>query len=322
MASTLSLFADSNPIRLAGFAQGTTYHITYYDSLNRNFNKEIDSLLLEFDFSVSTYNSKSLITQFNTSKRGCIMDKYFKACMLKAIEIWKLTDAAFDPTVYPLVNAWGFGPEKKSKLDSNQILQILTYVGLDKIIIKGDSLIKKDSRVGLDFNAFAQGYSVDVVSEYLLQKGIQNSLVEIGGEVYARNCKLNGQKWTVGIEMPYENKDSINPLKAIAGLSNLALSTSGNYRRFYYSNGVKYVHHINPKTGYPTSNNLLSASVFAQDCITTDASATGLLVLGLEKSIAYLKQHQEIDAYLIYSDNEGILKIFKTNGLSTIVSEL
>ena len=322
MASMNGLLAETSPIRLAGFAQGTTYHITYYDSLNRNFQKEIDSLLLEFDFSVSTYNSKSLISDFNKSKRGCKMDKYFKACMVKAVEIWKLTDGAFDPTVYPLVNAWGFGPEEKSKLDSNQISQILKYVGLDKIIIKGDSLIKKDYRVGLDFNAFAQGYSVDVVSEYLFKKGIQHSLVEIGGEVYARNYKKNGQKWTVGIEMPYENKDSINPLKAIASLSNLALSTSGNYRRFYYSNGVKYVHHIDPKTGFPTTNNLLSASVFAENCITSDASATGLLVLGLERSIEYLNQHQEIDAYLIYIDNAGLLKIYKTNGLTNIISEL
>ena len=322
MLSAYSLLADSNPIKLAGFAQGTTYHITYYDSINRNFKKEIDSLLLDFDLSVSTYNSKSLITKFNASNRGCIMDKYFKACVIKAFEIWKLTDGAFDPTVYPLVNAWGFGPEKKSKLDSNQISQILKYVGLDKIIIKGDSLIKKDSRVGLDFNAFAQGYSVDVVSEYLFKKGIQHSLVEIGGEVFARNYKLNGQKWTVGIEMPYENKDSINPLKAIASLSNLALSTSGNYRRFYYSNGVKYVHHIDPKSGYPTTNNLLSVSVFAENCITTDASATGLLVLGLEKSIEYLNQHPNINAYLIYINKNGALEVYKTDGLSQIISEL
>lgn len=179
-------------------------------------------------------------------------------------------------------------------MDSIQISQILKYVGLDKIIIKGESLIKKDYRVGLDFNAFAQGYSVDVVSEYLFKKGIQHSLVEIGGEVYVRNYKINGQKWAVGIEMPYENKDSINQLNAIARLFNLAISTSGNYRRFYYSNGVKYVHHIDPKTGFLTTNNLLSISVFAENCITTDASANGLLALRLERSIEYLYQHLEI----------------------------
>lgn len=319
---SLNLFADVNPIKLAGYAQGTTYHISYYDSLNRNFQKEIDSILLEFDFSVSTYNAKSLISQFNETKRGVKMDKYFKACMVKALEIWRFTNGAFDPTVFPLVNAWGFGPYKKTIIDSSKIDSILRFVGLEKVYFKGDSLIKKESKSGLDFNAFAQGYSVDVISSFLYYKGIKSSLVEIGGEVYARGYKSDMKKWTVGIELPQENKDSLNALKAVASLYNLAISTSGNYRRYYYENGVKYVHHINPKTGYPTANNLLSVSVFAEDCITTDATATGLLVLGLKNSIVYLKQHPELDAYLIYSDNDGSLKVFKTIGLSDIVSDL
>jgi thiamine biosynthesis lipoprotein len=174
----------------------------------------------------------------------------------------------------------------------------------------------------LDFNAFAQGYSVDVVSEFLNSKKISSYIVEIGGEVYAKGKKLNGDNWTVGIEKPIENKDSGNPLKAIAKLENMAVSTSGNYRRFFIEDGIRYGHHIDPKTGYPTKNNLLSASVFAKECISSDANATGLLVMGLEKAKEFLQIHKELQAYLIYSDDKGNYQIYETPELKSIVSEV
>lgn len=314
-------FAQNESVKIEGNTQGTTYHITYFDKSNRDFKPEIEKILSDFDKSVSTYLTTSIISKINSNQKNVILDKYFITCFNKAKEVWKNTDGAFDPTVYPLVNAWGFGPGKKEKIAKEKIDSILKFVGFNLIEVKNNIIVKKDPRVSLDFNAFAQGYSVDVVSEFLNSKGITSYVVEIGGEVYAKGKKLNGDNWKVGIEKPNDNPDSENPLKAIVKLENLAISTSGNYRKFFIEDGKKYAHHIDPKSGYPAKNNLLSASVFAKDCITTDANATGILVLGLEKAKIFLKKHNELQAYLIYSDDKGNYQIFETPGLKSIVSE-
>lgn len=319
---TLWLRSQVEPIRIEGQAQGTTYHITYFDSLNRDLQPEIETILQDFDKSVSTYLPTSIISRINSNQKNVKVDKYFIACFNKAKEVWKNTDGAFDPTVYPLVNAWGFGPGKKQKIEKYKIDSILKFVGFQLIELKGNKVIKKDPRVALDFNAFAQGYSVDVVSEFLSAKGIKAFMVEIGGEVYAEGKKPNGTNWTIGIEKPIDNKDSENPLKAIVKLEDLAIATSGNYRRFVIEDGVKYAHHLDPKTGYPTKNNLLSASIFAKNCISSDANATGVLVMGLEKAITFLTQHKELQAYLIYSDDKGNYQVYETPGLKSILSEL
>ncbi len=309
-------------IKIEGNAQGTTYHITYFDKQERDFSAEVETLLQDFDKSVSTYLPTSLISQINANKKNVIVDKYFIACFNKAKEIWKNTDGAFDPTVYPLVNAWGFGPGKKQKIEKHKIDSILKFVGFNLIELKGNKVIKKDPRVALDFNAFAQGYSVDVIAEFLTSKGITAYMVEIGGEVYAKGKKPDGDNWKVGIEKPMDNKENENPIKAIVRLENMAIATSGNYRRFLIEDGVKYAHHIDPKTGYPTKNNLLSASIFSGECISSDANATGILVMGLEKAKVFLEQHKELQAYLIYSDDQGHYQIYETPGLKTILSEV
>jgi thiamine biosynthesis lipoprotein len=175
--------------------------------------------------------------------------------------------------------------------------------------------------VQLDFNAFAQGYSVDVVSNFLKSKKINSFIVEIGGEVYANGTKPDGNNWTIGIEKPIENKEDTNPLEAIVKLNNLAIATSGNYRKFFIVDGIKYAHHIDPKTGYPTKNNLLSASVFSKKCIVSDATATGLLVMGLEKAKVYLEKNKTIFGYLIYSDVIGNYQVYESEALKKIVSE-
>ena len=310
-----------DPIKIEGYAQGTTYHITYFDSLNRDFKPEIEKILQDFDKSVSTYLPTSIISRINANQKNVEVDAYFIACFNKAKQVYKNTNGAFDPTVFPLVNAWGFGPGKKQKIEKTKIDSILKFVGFNLINLKGNKIIKKDPRVALDFNAFAQGYSVDVVADFLINKGIRSYLVEIGGELYGKGKKPNGDNWTVGIEKPIDNKETENPLKAIAKLENVALATSGNYRRFIIEDGVKYAHHINPKTGYPTKNNLLSASVFAKDCISADANATGILVMGLEKAKAFLLQHKELQAYLIYSDDKGNYQVFETPQLKSIITE-
>mgnify|MGYP000119530297 FL=1 len=313
--------AQDNFVSFDGFTQGTTYHIKYYDAKSRDFQEDIEKLLEDFDQSVSTYQPNSIISKVNRNEKVKV-DQYFKTCFKKAKEVWKNTNGAFDPTVYSLVNAYGFGPGRKMKIEKKVIDSILQFTGFEKIKLRGNRIVKKDPRVGLDFNAFAQGYSVDVVSDFLNSKGINSYIVEIGGEVYAHGKKPDGSFWNIGIEKPIENKISENPLKATANLYNTAIATSGNYRRFTEIDGVKYTHHIDPKTGYPTKNNLLSASLFAKDCITTDANATGVLVLGLEKAKIFLKNHPEIQAYLIYSDENGNYKIYETDGIKDFITEV
>ncbi|WP_395049578.1 FAD:protein FMN transferase [Flavobacterium sp.] len=315
------IYSQQEPIRIEGQAQGTTYHITYFDNQNRDFQPEIEKILKDFDLSVSTYIPNSIISRINSNEKNVIVDKYFIACFNKAKEVWKNTEGAFDPTIYPLSNAYGFGPGKKQKIEKAKIDSMLQFVGFQLIKLKDNKVVKKDPRVALDFNAFAQGYSVDVVSDYLNSKGITAYIVEIGDEVYAKGRNSNGENWKIGIEKPIDNKESGNPLKAIAKLENMAIATSGNYRRFIIEDGVKYVHHIDPKTGYPTKNNLLSASIFAKECITSDANATGVLVLGLEKAKVFLNKHPELQAYLIYSDDKGNYQVYETPGIKAIVSE-
>ena len=313
-------YSQKEPIKIEGSAQGTTYHITYFDKKNRNLQPEIEQLLKDFDKSVSTYIPNSIISKINSNQKNVTVDKYFITCFKKAKEVWKNTNGAFDPTVYPLVNAWGFGPGKKQKIEKEKIDSILQFVGFNLIELKGKKILKKDPRVALDFNAFAQGYSVDVVSEFLNSKGIHAYIVEIGGEVYANGKKPNGDNWSIGIEKPIDNKTELNPLKAVVKLENLAIATSGNYRRFIVEDGVKYAHHIDPKTGYPTKNNLLSASIFSKQCIASDANATGILVMGLERAKVFLQQHTELEAYLIYSDENGNYQIYETPGIKLILS--
>ena len=313
-------YAQSTPIKIEGKAQGTTYHITYFDYKNRNFKPEIIKILADFDLSVSTYIPNSIISRLNSNEKNVVVDKYFKTCFKKAKKVWTDTYGAFDPTVFPLVNAWGFGPGKKQKIEKYKIDSILKFVGFEKIVLKGNKIIKKDMRVCLDFNAFAQGYSVDVVSDFLKSKKIKSFIVEIGGEVYANGKKSDGTNWNVGIETPIDNKASENPLTATVKLENLALATSGNYRKFTIENGIKYAHHIDPKTGYPTQNNLLSASIFSKKCITSDANATGVLVMGLEKAKTFLASHREMSAYLIYSDENGDYKTYETSKLKLILT--
>ena len=319
-SSLIFSFFGQKQIKLEGYAQGTTYHIQYIDVKGKNYQKKINQLLINFEKSVSTYQVNSVISKVNNNQK-VRLDSYFTTCFVKAKEIYKSTSGAFDPTVAPLVNSWGFGPQKKQEISSHLIDSLLQFVGFDLIELKENKIIKKDPRIALDFNAFAQGYSVDVVADFLRKKGVNSFLVEIGGEVYAQGKQLNDENWIIGIEEPIDNQTSGNPYKAILRLDGKAIATSGNYRRYFIENGVKYVHHIDPKTGYPTKNNLLSASVISTSCLNSDATATGLLVMGLEKAINYLKNHKELEAYLIYTDEQGNYKSYITLGFAYLIIE-
>ena len=315
------LFSQQEPVKISGEAQGTTYHITYFDDSSRNFQTDIDKLLADFNKSVSVYDSTSIITRVNNNDKDVKLDKFFVFCFNKAMEVSRATDGAFDVTVGPLVKGWGFSFKKKAKMDSSMVDSLLKFIGYKMVKIKNGKVIKKDSRITLDFNALAQGYSVDLVSELLDSKKVNNYIVEIGGEVYAKGKKPNGDNWKVGIEKPIDNPEGENPLKAIAKLENKSLNTSGNYRKFYIENGVRYSHEINPKTGYPAHNILLSATVLANDCITSDAFATAFMVMGLEKTITFLTTHRDLAVYLIYSDVDGKFGVYESPELKEIVTE-
>lgn len=309
--------AQNFPIKIEGFAQGTTYHITYYDKKNRNFQKKIEKILINFDNSVSIYQPESIISKINKNNINVKLDNYFTYCFFKAKEYYKITDSLFDPTVYPLTNAWGFGPEKKQNLTKYQTDSVLHFVGFDKIDLIKNKIIKKDSRIKLDFNGFAQGYSVDIISEFLEKKGIESYIVEIGGEIYANGLKPDNSNWSIGVEKPIDNKNDNNESQLILHLNGKAIATSGDYHKFYMEGDQKYGHHFNPKTGYPIKNEILSCTIIADTCIDADAISTGILVMGLKNAINFLNKHKEYGAILMY-ENDGILKVYETENLKNL----
>jgi thiamine biosynthesis lipoprotein len=309
-------------MRIAGFTQGTTYHITYESKKGEDLKKAIDSLLADFDNSLSTYLPNSLITRFNKNEPGLHADRKFTEVFIKSYEVFKKTEGAFDITVAPIVNALGFGTTDTLDVDSTMIDSLRQYVGMDKVKLQGDTLVKSDSHVTLDVNALAQGYSVDVVVSYLENRKIRNYMVEIGGEIRARGKNEQGEYWRIGIDKPVDgNYIPGTDLQSIVKLNDRALATSGNYRKFYIRNGIKFVHTINPKTGYPVISNLLSATVVARDCMTADAYATAFMVMGTDRSIKFLDENRFLDAYLIYSDEKGNYKVYFTKGLKKFIVE-
>ena len=309
-------------MRIAGFTQGTTYHITYESRSGEDLKTSVDSMLADFDRSLSTYLPASLITRFNKNEPGLHADKKFTDVFIKSYEVFKKTDGAFDITVAPVVNALGFGTTDTLNVDSTMIDSLRQYIGMEKVKLQGDTLVKTDSHVTLDVNALAQGYSVDVVADYLENRKIKNYMVEIGGEVRARGKNEQGDYWRIGIDKPVDgNNIPGTELQSIVKLNDHSLATSGNYRKFYEKNGIKYVHTINPKTGYPVISNLLSATVVASDCMTADAYATAFMVMGTDRSIKFLNENRFLDAYLIYSDEKGNFKVYYTKGLKKYIAE-
>ena len=308
-----------NEIKIEGKTMGTAYHITYYDKESRNLKPQIDSVLVAFNQSLSTYIKDSEISTFNEGNAFQFDLPFFLPVLEKSKEIETLSEGAFDPTVMPLVNAWGFGPGKKLKPDSVKIDSIMEFVGFEKIQFNTDSVWKGDVRVQLDFSAIAKGYGVDVVAAYLQSQGIVDWFVEIGGEIsaFGKNQKLD-KPWEAAILDPsstYENL--IN--KAYVKLQDKAMATSGNYFNFYEENGIKYSHTIDPSSGYTIRHELLSASVFARDCMTADAWATAFMVMGKDEAKKKINQLGELDALLIYSTEDGI-ETFVSEGIKPMIT--
>lgn len=315
-------YGSMQPVKFQGQTQGTYYVVTYFDKQGRNFQKEIEDLLKGFDNTASMWVDSSIISRINRNEEGVEPNEVFGEIFKKSKVVYERSDGAFDPTVGPLVNAWGFGFTDRMKIDQEAIDSLLPLVGFHQVAIENNRVTKTDSRIQFDFNGIAQGYSVDLIGNFLEDNGINSFLVDIGGEVLGKGEKPDGAPWKVGIEKPTDNAGYGEGLKAVIKLNNKALATSGNYRKFYEEDGVRYSHTINPETGYPVAHSILSVSVLADDCASADAWATAFLVLGLDQSIEILGRDKSLDAYFIYSGSTtGDLKTYFTEGFKEILLE-
>jgi len=307
-------------ISIEGNTMGTTYHVTYFDEQRRNFKPTIDSLLGLVNKSINTYDSSSEVSKFNRSKYGiAVRLPYLLPPLRVATEVFKSSQGAFDPTVMPLVNAWGFGPGKVFQMDSARVDSLKQFIGFEKVQLTQDSVMKLDARTQLDFGGIGQGYGADVITEFLKSKGIINMLVELGGEGMACGTNLDtGKPWKIGILDPNSIREK-QFFKAYASLSDRSFTTSGNYFNYKEIDGRKYSHTINPETGYPVQREILSASVFTTDCTTADAWATAFMVMGHDRAVEILKQKKDLDAFLVFSTPDGKIETYMTEGISSFI---
>lgn len=314
-----------------GYAQGTTYNIIYKDSLKRNLSKNIENILNKFDQELSIYIDSSTISKVNKLNEKssiCIKNaQNFVKCFKLSKTIYKKTNNYFNPAIYPLVKYWGFlnFDNQNNDFEQTKIDSILSIIDFSDSTIQlfisenKDTLIIKNKPSSFDFNAIAQGYSVDVIAKYLNSLNIQNYMIEIGGELITKGLNNKKEKWKIGIDKPIENsKPGKEKFQTILSLTNKALATSGNYRKFYKKNGIKYSHTINPKTGKPVTHSLLSVTVIANSCAIADAYATTFMVMGKEKTKEFLLDNKKLNlsVYLIYSDSLGKWKIWQTENFN------
>ena len=271
---------------LQGFTQGTTYHLSYQHPSENDLQSEIDSLLRAFDSSLSSYDSTSIISGINRNIPGILTDSLFRTVFRESRRVYQVTGGAFDITLAPLINAWGFGPGQQQDLDSAMVDSLLQYVGMEKVYLEGDKVIKSNPHVKLNVNAIAQGYAVDQVALFLENLGCRNYMIEIGGEIRTRGMNPKGNFWRIGVDRPeVGNMIPGDQLQVIISMRNRSLATSGNYRKFFEKDGVMITHSIDPATGFPKVSNLLSVSVLTEECMTADAYATACMVMGLEKAL-------------------------------------
>ncbi len=301
-------------ITLSGEVFGTTYGVQYYSEQDENFQEQFDSLFQVINTSMSTYQSDTDISRINRNEAFAV-DAHFKTVFNTSKEIFKATDGVFDPTIGVLVNAWDFGPEGKIvSLDSFKIDSLMLTVGLDKVRLENDKIIKVNPNTFIDFNAIAKGYGVDVIANFLEDQNITDYIVEIGGEIRCKGQNFEKQKpWKVGVELPhFDGEQSI--LMAIS-LYDEAMATSGTYRKFKTDSlGNRYSHIIDTKTGYPSKTNLLSISVITKDCMTADAYATAFKAMGIEKVKTFLTAHPELKVFLIFENDQKEFETLSLNG--------
>ncbi len=318
--------------KISGSTMGTSYHITSDYLMLHDLQGDIDQLLIDINHEVSTYEEDSFISLFNKEEKSIALRSaqtkkgypHFEKNYEVARQIYLETNGFFDPTVMPLVNYWGFGPNKKNpeQVDSATITRIMQDVGFKKIDKKQQSeqevLIKNRPGLQLDFSALAKGYAVDEVAELLSQAGSQNHLVEIGGEVRVKGNNLKSEYWTIGINKPSVDA-ALNSVYKKARLSDIALASSGNYRNYFKIEDKIYSHTMNPRTGYPERNEILSATILAPDCITADAYATACMTMGLEDAQKIVNAKEGVEAFFIYTDDNGQMNELVTKGASSYI---
>lgn len=309
---------DEYMVTLQGNTQGTTYKILYIADQPLRYDHEVDSILFAVDRSMSAWNPNSTLSKVNRGMDS-LLDPLFQTVVRRGLEISQMTDGTFDMTVAPLVNAWGFGAKERAEVDSAYIDSLLSISGYKRLHLLSSGRLHRPEGMQIDVNAIAQGYSVDLVAEFLEGKGIFNYLVEIGGEMRANGVKFESKSWVVGIDKPMETIQE-ERFQITLNLDSSALATSGNYRKFIVDEetGIKYSHTIDPHSGYPVSDRLLSATILAKDCMTADAVATACMVMGLDKAKAWILEHEEFDAYFIYSDLTGELQEWWTPGFEKL----
>ncbi|WP_418660654.1 FAD:protein FMN transferase [Bacteroides ilei] len=296
-----------------GMVFGTIYKITYQSK--ENLKPEIEAALQKVDNSLSPFNKQSVITHVNNNE-NMEVDSLFTQVFQLSKEISEETHGAFDITVAPLVNAWGFGFKNATNVTDAVIDSLQEFVGIDKIDLVNGKIVKKDPRVILDCSAIAKGYGVDCVARLLDSKGVKNYMIDIGGELVMKGKNPKMETWRIGINKPIDDSLSVNQeLQTVLEITDVGLATSGNYRNFYYKDGKKYAHTIDPRTGYPIQHNILSSTVVAKDCATADAYATSFMVLGLDSAKTICNAHPELDAYFIYTKEDGTTDIYFTEGM-------
>ena len=302
---------------LQGLAQGSYYAVTYYDEQGRNFQHEIDSIFHAVDMSVNLWVDSSVISKVNRNEE-VVLDQIFIDNFNIAQEAAKLSDGYFDPTVSPIVAAWGFSYKVGDSITPQLIDSLKQWVDYRKVRIENGKVIKESLNMTLDFNAIAQGYTSDLIAAFLESRGIKSYLVDTGGEIIAKGEKTNGKPWIVGIEKPAENMNSEQVVQTRIALRDKGLVTSGSTRKYVERNGKRYSHSINPKTGYPVEHNVLSVTVLAENSVWADALASICMVMGLEQSLPLIESLDGVEAYYIYSNEQNELETFATEGFKEL----
>ena len=318
IAGTVIILKKQPPFRTnEGLVFGTVYNITY--QYQDDLHTDIKAALTEVDNSLSPYNENSIISHVNHN-RDTTLNEHFKHVFQLAQTISAETEGAFDITVAPLVNAWGFGFKHSISIDPNVIDSLSHFVGYQKIRLQDDRIVKDDPRTMLDCSAIAKGYGVDAVARVLDQKGVQHYMVNVGGEVVVKGKNAHMKTWRIGINKPIEDSLSMNQeLQTILEVSGIGMATSGNYRKFYYKDGKRYAHTIDPRIGTPVQHNILSATVIAKDCTTADAYATAFMVMGLEKAKDFCEKHPDLQAYFICDGKNESYEIHYTPGMEKYI---
>lgn len=295
-------------IKNQGMVFGTFYNITYQS--DTDLQKEIEEELAKVDQSLSPFNEKSIITAVNNNEDVEVNDM-FKEVFTTAMQVSRETDGDFDITVSPLVNLWGFGFKHDLTPDSAKVDSLRAFVGYEKVKLEGNKVKKEDPRIMLDCSSIAKGYGVDAVGKLLERKGVRNFMVEIGGEVVTKGISAKKEAWRIGISKPIEDSLAVSgELQDIITMNDEGMATSGNYRNFYYKDGKRFAHTIDPHTGYPVQHSLLSATVISSSCTISDAYATSFMVMGYEKALEFLKSHENLSVFFIYADEKGETQVY------------